>query len=82
MTENNKTIAQVVEEYRNKINSTAFLLISVMENNGDTSEYPNVTGVHETIDDCGKWLEFDYESFTFGKKLHVKLHGHIVKTVV
>ena len=83
MTENNnKTIAQVLEEYRERRDATDLKSIKVMENDGSTSEYSDVTGVHETNDGLGKWLEFDYESFTFGRKMHVRLHGHIVKTIV
>lgn len=83
MTENNnKTVAQVLKEYRERRDATDFKSIKVMENDGATSEYPDITGVHETRDKDGLWLEFDYESFTFGRKMHVRLHGHIVKTIV
>ena len=77
-----KTIAEVLEEYRERINATEFKTVKVMGDDGTTSEYSDVTGFHETKDEFGKWLEFDYESFTFGRKMHVKLHGHITKTIV
>ena len=77
-----KTIAQVVEEYRERRDATEFKRIKVMEDDGTTSEYPDVTGAHTTRDNTGLWLEFDYESYTFGCTMHVRLHGHIIKTIV
>ena len=77
-----KTISQVVKEYRARMDSTEFKSVKILEDVGSTSEYPDVTGLHETIDDNGKWIEFDYESFTFSKKMHVKMHGHVIKTIV
>ena len=75
------TVAQVLEEYRERRDSTAFKSIKIMEDCGATSEYTNVTGVHTTKDKAGLWLEFDYDSFTHEKKMHVKVHGHIIKTI-
>ena len=77
-----KTIAQVLKEYEENRDATEFKRIKVMEDDGAMCEYPDVTGMHETKDEYGKWLEFDYESFTFEKKMHVKLHGHVVKMIV
>lgn len=75
------TIAEVIAEYKARKEATEFGRIKIIEDDGSSSEYPDVTGLHETKDEFGKWIEFDYESFTFGKKLHVKLHGHVVKTI-
>ena len=77
-----KTIAQVVKEYRARMDATEFKSVQFLDDCGVTSEYPDVTGLHETVDEGGKWIEFDYESFTFSKKMHVKMHGQIIKTIV
>ena len=77
-----KTVAQVVKDYKAKMNAKDFQNVKVLEDRGDVTAYPNVTGLHNTEDENGKWLEFDYESFTFGKRVHVKLHGHVIKTIV
>ena len=77
-----KTIAQVLKEYQDRRDATEFKRIKVLEDDGTVCEYPDVKGLHETKDKCGQWLEFYYESFTFEKKMHVKLHGHVVKSVV
>lgn len=77
-----KTIAQVVKEYNAKVNAKDFEAVTISENNGRTSDYTDVTNLHNTEDENGTWLEFDYESFTLEKTMHVKLHGHVIKTVV
>lgn len=43
-----KTIAQVVKEYNARMNAKDFKAVTISENNGRTSDYTDVTNLHNT----------------------------------
>ena len=73
---NNKTVQQIVDEYRNRQEKPEHLSITLTKMSGDTQSYRNVTNIREVYDN-GVWLEFD--SIYNGISKHNRILGaHIV----
>ena len=76
-----KSILQVWREYLKSVNNTDFYQIEVADMKGVRELFSDVTGIHETKDERGIWLEFDCSSMFTDKTKHVKMHGHITKEI-
>ena len=77
-----KTIAQVVEEYRNRQKPPQYKSIKVHASGDLIQEYYDVSNIGITYAPDGIWLEFDCVMMhSVTDATHVKLHGHVIEYV-
>lgn len=74
------TVAQIVNEYKNRQANPVFSMITVMGIDCLPATYPNPTNIEQTHDN--NWLEFDSKSEYRERIQHIRvLSGHITKYV-
>ena len=76
-----KSLPQVWKEYLKSKNATNLYQMEIEDMRGQRTSHSDVTGLHETKDEHGIWLEFDCSSMHTEQRQHYKLHGHVTKTV-
>ena len=74
-----KTIAQVIKEYKNRIDNPVFEKIGIKTDEGNVFIYTNISNLETVYDEGGKWLEFDCIDLNTKQMHHIKIHGWIVK---
>lgn len=76
-----KSILEVWKDYLRSVNTTEFSELGITDSRNRFELFSDVTGFHETKDDCGRWLEFDCYTHHEGKRRHVKMHGWVTKEI-